>query len=66
MKRNEGGFDRVVRIVLSVVLSGAAYATAGTARTVLFALAAVALFTGLSGFCLLYKLFGITTDKPNK
>jgi hypothetical protein len=66
MKQNEGGFDRVLRIVLSVALAGAAYATAGTARTVLFVLAAVSLITGLTGFCLLYRLLGISTDRAHR
>jgi hypothetical protein len=66
MKTNEGGFDRVIRIVGSVVLAGAAYATTGAVRTVLIVLAVIALFTGLTGFCLLYRLFGISTNKEPK
>ena len=62
MNVNESGFDRVIRIVGSVVLAGAAYATAGAARTVLIALSVIALFTGLTGFCLLYRLFGVSTN----
>ena len=60
MKMNEGTIDRVIRIVLGVVLLYVGFfVLAGTTLgVVLDVLGAVVLGTGISGFCLLYKLFG--------
>jgi hypothetical protein len=60
MKMNEGTIDRVVRIVLGVVLLyvGLMVLAGTTLGIVLDVLGAVALVTGATGFCLLYKLFG--------
>ena len=58
MKVNEGTIDRVVRVILGVALAYIGYLTGGVWGIVLYVLAAVALVTGFTGFCLLYKLFG--------
>jgi len=59
MKMNEGTIDRVVRIVLGVVLLYLGImSVAGVWGIVLDVLGAVALITGVVGFCPLYKLFG--------
>jgi len=65
MKMNEGTIDRVVRIVLGVVLLYIGIMVVGGAwGIVLDVIGAVALITGATGFCLLYKLFGdFTTAK---
>jgi len=65
MKMNEGTIDRVIRIVLGVVLLYVGFfVLAGTTLgIVLDVLGAVALATGISGFCLLYKLFGNFSTK---
>jgi Protein of unknown function (DUF2892) len=65
MKMNEGTIDRIVRIVLGVVLLYIGIMVVGGAwGIVLDVIGAVALITGATGFCLLYKLFGdFTTTK---
>ena len=65
MKMNEGTIDRVVRIVLGVVLLYIGIMVVGGAwGIVMDVIGAVALITGATGFCLLYKLFGdFTTAK---
>lgn len=65
MKRNMGGIDRVIRIVLAVAV-GVLYLTGsitGTAAMVLGVLAVIFLATKASGFCPLYAPFGISTMK---
>lgn len=65
---NVGKTDKIIRLVLGVVLLGAAFAmyTAG-AGTVAFAVTLAAgvimVFTGTVGFCPLYLPFGIKTIK---
>ena len=65
MKMNEGTIDRVVRIVVGVVLLYIGIMVVGGAwGIVLDVIGAVALITGATGFCLLYRLFGdFTTAK---
>ena len=60
MKVNEGTIDRVIRVVLgAVLLYVGLFVLAGTTLGIILdVLGAVALVTGLSGFCLLYKIFG--------
>lgn len=64
MKVNEGTVDRVVRVILGVVLLGVGlFVVKGTLGIVLDVLGAVALITGITGFCLLYRLFGDFSTK---
>ncbi len=63
MKRNESTLDRIIRVVLGLALLALSFVTAGALRIMLIAAAAIALFTALTGFCLLYRLFGIKTCK---
>ena len=64
LTRNMGSFDRAVR---AFVIAPVAIATAlgvgasSIGGIVLFALAGVALFTSVTGFCLAYVPFGIDT-----
>ena len=61
---NEGVWDRAIRILLSVALAYTAWMLwPGTLSAVLFVVAAVALATCISGWCLLYALFEISTNK---
>jgi uncharacterized membrane protein len=66
MKTNENALDRVVRAVLGIALLAAGLMMAGPLKWVLLALAAVALITALTGFCLLYQVLGINTNKRPK
>jgi len=65
MKRNMGGIDRVVRIILAVAV-GILYLTGaitGTAAIALGVLALIFLATSAIGFCPLYALLGFATVK---
>lgn len=62
---NEGNVDRIIRIIVGVVLIlVSAFATLNpTIKVVFIIVGVIALITGLTGFCLLYKLLGISTRK---
>lgn len=63
---NEAGWDRVARIVLGVALLVIGFAVmGGTAGTIVGIVGLVPLLTGLAGWCPLYSLFGIRTNKAN-
>ncbi len=66
MERNESRADRMIRAVLGVIFIIGGVALTGPLSVVLFVLSAVMLFTAGTGFCLLYKLFGINTCKAAK
>lgn len=64
MTINEGAWDRWFRIVLAVVFAYVASITWPGALGVMFGILAVgALFTGLSGWCPAYTIFGFSTRK---
>jgi hypothetical protein len=59
---NVGPFDRAIRIVLGIALAMLAWIAWPGTLAVLFAVAAaVALVTGIVGWCAGYALFGIST-----
>lgn len=65
--KNVGGIDRLIRIAAGLALVYAALKAAGPAAYILAAAAAIALITGLVGWCGLYTLLGVKTcgiDKP--
>ncbi len=62
--QNESFLDRVVRFLVAVVLAFVAYSYfSGPVQIVLYLLAAIALVTSLTGFCLIYKVLKIQTLK---
>lgn len=63
MKRNVGGADRVIRIVLGAVLVAAGFLVplGNIMRIVLFVVAGILLITGGLGSCGLYTLLRIDT-----
>jgi Protein of unknown function (DUF2892) len=64
MKPNEGTVDRILRALLGVALLAAGYFMAtGTVAIVLYVVGVIVLFTAATGFCLLYKLIGVSTLK---
>lgn len=66
MKRNESNADRILRAVLGVALVGGGLLIGGWAALVLYLVAAILLFTAATGFCPLYRLFGIDTCRMSK
>lgn len=64
IKKNEGTVDRYVRVLVAVLFASAAYLwTTGILSVILYVLAAVMLFTAITGFCGLYTLLGMNTLK---
>jgi hypothetical protein len=65
MKSNESKSDRVIRIVIGVVvgLLVAFKVVTGGFAIALGIVAAIAIITGLVGFCAIYALFGLSTCK---
>jgi hypothetical protein len=64
--QNESQADRIIRFVLAIILGFIGYGlSGGTLQTVLYVLAFIALFTSITGFCLIYKIFGISTLKKS-
>jgi hypothetical protein len=65
MKINESNLDRIIRIVFGIVLF-TLYITnvvTGTLGIVFIVLGALALLTGIVGYCPLYALLKIKTNK---
>jgi hypothetical protein len=61
---NEGTWDRLIRILVGVALGYAAWVTwAGTISLVSLVIGAIALVTGLAGWCPAYAACGISTRK---
>ena len=65
MKPNESSMDRYIRVILGAVLLVLKFTgvVTGTFGWVLLALGAIALVTGLIGYCPLYALLKIRTNK---
>ena len=65
MKKNMGGADRTIRILLALGVGALYYfnVITGTLAYVLLALAAIFVLTSFISFCPLYTLFGINTCK---
>ncbi len=63
MERNEGTLDRLLRIVIGIVLLGLWAGMDVPYETGLLIVGLIALVTGLTGFCAIYKLLGISTCK---
>ena len=67
LQSNESSTDRVVRVILGVIL--AALAVTGTVSGGLaiaaWVVAAIALVTGLIGFCPLYAIFRLSTKRAS-
>lgn len=65
MKVNESGLDRMIRVILGVALL-ALYLSgvvSGTLGVVFIIVGAIALITGIVGFCPLYAILKIKTNK---
>ncbi len=65
MKTNESNLDRIIRVVLGFVILILYYTgiVTGGWGTVAIIVGAIAVLTGIIGFCPLYALFKIGTKK---
>ena len=64
MIQNESETDRTVRVILGTLLVLISYSVMkGAWQVVLYVLGAILLITGFTGFCLIYKLMGISSQK---
>jgi hypothetical protein len=63
MTTNESGLDRLVRVVIAIaaIAGGIVVGTGTVMWWVLFAVAAIMLITAATGFCPLYRVFGVST-----
>jgi hypothetical protein len=60
--KNVGKTDKLIRIIIGIALLSLFFFTEGNARY--FSLIGIIpLYTGISGNCMLYKIFGINTRK---
>jgi len=65
--KNEGSVDRVLRIVLGlIVILASYYNLIGVWQIVVYVIGAILILTGISGYCCLYNLFRINTNKKRK
>jgi len=62
--KNVGQTDKLIRIILGIVLLSILFFAEGNAKY-FGILGIIPLYTGLTGKCALYKLFGINTKKDN-
>lgn len=64
--KNEGGLDRLVRILLSEILFIVGFFWFGSVLQIIFlAVSFIFFVTGIIGFCPLYTIFKIRTDKKD-
>ncbi|MDV7140352.1 DUF2892 domain-containing protein [Maribacter sp. TH_r10] len=63
MKKNMGGTDKLIRVVVALIAGLLVYfeVVTDTFAYILLALAAIFVLTSLVGFCPLYGIFGVDT-----
>ncbi|MDP4187169.1 MAG: DUF2892 domain-containing protein [Bacteroidota bacterium] len=68
MEKNMGSTDRTIRILVAVVIFVLYFidVISGALAVILLILASIAIVTSLIGFCPLYKLLGISTNKKKE
>ena len=66
MSKNLGAIDRVIRFIIGLVLlyGGYYFGISTIVGIVLVILGAISFIESLVGFCLIYKILGISTTKP--
>lgn len=62
---NEAGWDRILRTIVGIVLLGVGFSglVVGAAGVILKILGVLMLVTGLAGYCPVYSLFKVRTNK---
>lgn len=63
MTKNVGSVDRVLRFLVGLGLLAVGLWSTGSLRIVALIAGGVLIFTAASGFCLIYRLFGINSCK---
>lgn len=68
MKKNMGGFDRILRLLIAAIVLALYYFEIidGTLAIVLLVFSAIFVLTSFVSFCPLYILFGINTCNIKK
>ncbi len=68
MKKNMGGTDRIIRIVIAVIVSVLFWQNiiSGTLAYILLALSGIFVLTSFISFCPIYSIIGINTCKVKK
>ena len=68
MKKNLGGFDKVIRFVLGVIGGLLVYYEVidGPLAYIVLVAVAILLLTSIIGFCPLYGLLGINSSQPGQ
>lgn len=62
MLKNEGKVDRIVRVIVGLI----AVFLGWKVHVGFYIIAVIAFFTAATGFCGLYKLLGVNTNKGGK
>ena len=62
MKINEGSLDRIIRVILGLIILTLWFVLQGNAQY-LALIGLIPLITGIIGWCPLYTIFGIDTNK---
>lgn len=67
MKKNMGSADKTIRTIIALIIAGLYFGNVitGTLGIVLLVLAIVFLLTSFIGFCPLYTIVGMNTNKMN-
>ena len=61
-KQNESKLDKNIRLAVGVIsLLAGIFVFTGVLQVATLAIGVLGIFTGLTGFCLIYKLLGIKT-----
>lgn len=67
MRCNENWNDRIFRLVLGVAVFAVAYfAVTDWLQIALYLVGSILVVTGLTGFCIIYEMLGISSLKKSK
>jgi hypothetical protein len=61
MEKNVGAKDKTIRVIAGLILLGVGISMRGVSGLLCAIVGISLLFTAITGFCSLYKLFGIDT-----
>jgi len=61
MEKNVGAKDKTIRVIAGVIFLGLGISIQGVVGLICAIVGVSLLFTAITGFCTLYKLFGIDT-----